>query len=67
MISRGRFDGVFFQGTTRHVDRDERARLVLTSPTLPVSFGLGGKLDGKVIPLHVNAGDMGGDEFLVVE
>jgi len=34
---------------------------------LAVSFGLGGKLDGKVIPLHVNTGDMGGDEFLVVE
>jgi hypothetical protein len=24
-----------------------------------VAFGIGGKLDGKVISLHVNAGDMG--------
>ena len=28
-----------------------------------VSFGPGGKLDGKVILLHVNTGDMGGDEL----
>ena len=32
-----------------------------------VSFGLSGKLDGKVIALHVNTGDIGGDQLLVVE
>ena len=27
---------------------------------------LAGKLDGKVIPLHINAGDMDGDQLLVI-
>jgi hypothetical protein len=54
--------------------RADQARRAIDSPTrVPtilrraVSFGLGGKLDVKVIPLHVNTGDMGGDQLPVVE
>ena len=43
------------------------ALLSADDPRLAFSFELGGKLDGKVISLHVNACDMGGDQFLVVE
>jgi hypothetical protein len=32
-----------------------------------VSFGLSGKLDGKVIPPYVNTDDIGKDPLLVVE
>ena len=34
---------------------------------LAVSFGLGGKLDGKVISLYINTCDIGGNQFLVAE